>query len=332
MKRFHIFLCTVMVLVLLAGMLSLSGCEKAGAGLQKIRLNEVAHSIFYAPQYAAMELGYFEEEGIDLELTTGYGADKTTTALISGDADIGFMGPEATIYLYNEGCADYAVNFAQLTQRAGNFLVSREKIEDFQWEDLKGEEVIGGRPGGMPEMVFEYVLKKHNIDPKKDLNLVQNIDFANTSGAFVGGTGDFTVEFEPSATLIEEQGEGYVVASVGTESGYVPYTAYSTTKSYLETHKDLLSAFTRAIEKGQKYVNDHSSEEIAKVIAPQFTDTNVETITKIIDRYKEQDTYKTNTFFEEESFTLIQDILEEAGELDKRVDYNTLVVTEFSSK
>lgn len=332
MKRFHIFLCAVMLLVLITGAFSLAGCEKSEAGLQKVRLNEVAHSIFYAPQYVALELGYFEEGGIDLELATGYGADKTTTALISGDADIGFMGPEATIYLYNEGCADYAVNFAQLTQRAGNFLVSREKITDFKWEDLKGKEVIGGRPGGMPEMVFEYVLKKHNIDPKKDINLVQNIDFANTSGAFVGGTGDFTVEFEPSATLIEEQGAGYVVASVGTESGYVPYTAYSTTKSYLETHKDLLFAFTKAIEKGQKYVAEHTSEEIAKVIAPQFTDTDVETITKIIDRYKEQDTYKTNTFFEEESFTLIQDILEEAGELDKRVDYNTLVVTEFSSK
>lgn len=332
MKRFHIFLCAVMVLVFITGVFSMAGCEKSKSGLQKIRLNEVAHSIFYAPQYVAMELGYFEEEGIDLELTTGYGADKTTTALISRDADIGFMGPEATIYLYNEGCADYAVNFAQLTQRAGNFLVSREKIEDFQWEDLKGREVIGGRPGGMPEMVFEFVLKKHHIDPKKDLNLVQNIDFANTSGAFVGGTGDFTVEFEPSATLIEEQEAGYVVASVGTESGYVPYTAYSTTKSYLEAHKDLLSAFTKAIEKGQKYVAEHTSKEIAKVIAPQFTDTDVETITKIIDRYKEQDTYKTNTIFEEESFTLIQDILEEAGELDKRVDYNTLVVTEFSSK
>ena len=292
----------------------------------------MAHSIFYAPQYVAMELGYFEEEGIDLEVTTGFGADKVTTALISGDADIGFMGPEATIYLYNEGSEDYAVNFAQLTQRAGNFVVSRKKQDNFKWEELKGKEIIGGRPGGMPEMVFEYVLKKHGLDPKTDVNLVQNIDFANTSGAFVGGTGEYTVEFEPSATLIEEQGAGYVVASVGTESGYVPYTAYCAKKSYLDSHKELLTAFTRAIEKGQKYVKEHTPAEIAKIIAPQFKDTDEKTIEKIVKRYAEQDSYKETTYFEEDSFTLIQDILEEAGELEKRVEYNELVTTEFSTK
>lgn len=181
-------------------------------------------------------------------------------------------------------------------------------------------------------MVFEYVLKKHNIDPQKDVNLVQNIDFNNTSGAFVGGTGDYTVEFEPSATLIEQQKAGYVVASVGTESGYVPYTAYSVKKSYLESHKELLTAFTKAIEKGQKYVEEHTAEEIANVIAPQFKDTDKKTIQTIVERYAEQDSYKTNTYFEEDSFTLIQDILEEAGELDKRVEYDTLVTTDFSSK
>lgn len=332
MKKLRFLLCAGLTAALLAGTFCMTGCEKSKSDLTKVRLNEVAHSIFYAPQYVAMELGYFEEEGIDLELTTGFGADKVTTALISGDADIGFMGPEATIYLYNEGNKDYAVNFAQLTQRAGNFVVSRKKQDNFKWEDLKGKEVIGGRPGGMPEMVFEYVLKKHNIDPKKDVNLVQNIDFANTSGAFVGGTGDYTVEFEPSATLIEEQGAGYVVASVGTESGYVPYTAYSVTKSYLKDHKELLQAFTRAIEKGQKYVEDHTPAEIAQIIAPQFKDTDVKTIEKIVRRYAEQDSYKTNTYFEEDSFTLIQDILEEAGELEKRVDYKELVTTEFSTK
>lgn len=181
-------------------------------------------------------------------------------------------------------------------------------------------------------MVFEYVLKKHNINPQKDINLVQNIDFANTSGAFVGGTGDYTVEFEPSATLIEEQGAGYVVASVGTESGYVPYTAYSVTKSYLAEHKDVLQAFTRALEKGQKYVSEHTAQEVAKVIAPQFKDTDEETIETIVSRYMEQDTYKKTTYFEEESFTLIQDILEEAGELEKRVPYEELVTTEFSTE
>lgn len=333
-KRSRVICLLLLVIAVITVITGLSGCGQTSSSskLQKIRLNEVAHSIFYAPQYVAIEKGYFKEEGIDLDVTTGFGADKTTTALVSGDADIGFMGPEGTIYLYNEGCEDYAVNFAQLTQRAGNFVVSRKKTDTFQWEDLKGKEVIGGRIGGMPEMVFEYVLKKHNIDPKKDINLVQNIDFANTSGAFVGGTGDYTVEFEPSATLIEEQGAGYVVASVGTESGYVPYTAYCTTKSYLKDHKEILQAFTRAVEKGQQYVKDHTAAEIAEVIAPQFTDTDVKTIEKIVERYMEQDTYKENTYFEKDSFSLIQDILEEAGELEKRVDYGELVTTEFSKK
>ena len=304
----------------------------SGSAPVSVTLNEVAHSIFYAPQYVAIEKGYFEKEGIKLELTTGFGADKTATAVISGDADIAFMGPEATIYQFNEGNADYLINFAQLTQRAGNFVVSRNKEEDFQWENLKGKKVIGGRPGGMPEMVFEYVLKKHGMNPQKDIDLVQNIDFANTSGAFVSGKTDYTIEFEPSATLIEEQGAGYVVASVGKESGYVPYTAYSVKKSYLESHKELLEAFTRAIEKGQQYVNTHTPKEVAKVIAPQFKDTDRKTIEKIVKRYAEQDSYKENTKFEKESFVLIQDILEEAGELEKRVEYETLVTTEFSEK
>lgn len=331
-KKSTLIFTMVMTMCLIISIAGLSGCGTSTSSkkLETVRLNEVAHSIFYAPQYVAIEKGYFEEEGIDLKLDTGFGADKTTTALISGAADVGFMGPEATIYLYNEGCEDYAVNFAQLTQRAGNFVVSREKNDNFKWEDLKGKEIIGGRIGGMPEMVFEYVLKKHNIDPAKDIKLVQNIDFANTSGAFVGGTGDYTVEFEPSATLIEEQKAGYVVASVGTESGYVPYTAYCAQKSYIKDHKEILQAFTRAIEKGQQFVKEHSAADIAEVIAPQFPDTDVKTIEKILERYMEQDTYKENTRFEEESFNLIQDILEEAGELTKRVDYGTLVTKEFS--
>ncbi|MCD8018137.1 MAG: ABC transporter substrate-binding protein [Clostridiales bacterium] len=310
----------------------LVGCGGKKSDLTEVRLNEVAHSIFYAPQYVAMELGYFKGEGIDLQVDTGFGADKTATAVISGDADIAFMGPEATIYQYIEGNEDYFVNFAQLTQRAGNFVVSRTEDTDFEWEDLIGKEVIGGRAGGMPEMVLEYVLKKHNIDSETDLTLVQNIDFNNTSGAFIGGTGDYTVEFEPSATLIEEQGEGYVVASVGMESGYVPYTAYSVKKSFLEENRALLQAFTNAIEKGQKYVEEHTAAEVAKVIAPQFTDTDVETIEKIVERYANQDSYKTNTCFEEDSFTLLEDILEEAGELSERVPYEDLVTTEFSGK
>lgn len=307
------------------------GCQKTSS-LKKVTLNEVAHSIFYAPQYVAIELGYFEEEGIDLSVETGFGADKTMTAVISGDADIGFMGPEATIYQYQEGNRDYAVNFAQLTQRAGNFLISRENVKDFQWSDILGKDVIGGRKGGMPEMIFEYVLKKNGIDPDTDINMIQNIDFANTAGAFTGGTGDFTVEFEPNATALENEGAGYVVASLGTESGYVPYTTYCAKKSYLEKNSDIIEGFTRAIAKGQQYVNSHTAKEIAKVIAPQFKETSEKDLIKILNRYMEQDTYKENPVFDEDGYDLLQEILDEAGELKEKVPFETLVDNQYAEK
>lgn len=310
----------------------LAGCgKKQGSGTQ-ITLNEVAHSIFYAPQYVAYELGYFKEEGLDVTIETGFGADKTMTALISGDADIGFMGSEASIYQYNEGNEDYAINFAQLTQRAGNFLVGREENKQFQWSDLQGKQLIGGRKGGMPEMILEYVLKKNGLDPEKDVTLIQNVDFANTAGAFAGGTGDYTVEFEPNATSLEQQGTGYVVASLGIESGYVPYTAYCAKKSYIEKNPDIIEHFTKAIYKGQQYVQTHSPKEIAKVIKPQFPETDLDTLTSIVTRYAEQDTYKDNPVFSEESFALLQDILKEAGELSNPVDYSVLVNTDFANK
>ena len=298
----------------------------------KVTLNEVAHSIFYAPMYVAIEEGYFEEEGIDLTLVTGFGADKTMTAVLTGEADIGFMGSESTIYTYAGGTADYVINFAQLTQRAGNFLVSREPIDDFHWDMLKGKDVLGGRAGGMPEMVFEYILKKNNIDPKTDLSIDQSIDFGSTAAAFSGGQGDFTVEFEPHATSLEAKGDGYVVASLGEDSGYVPYTAFSAKKSFIETHPDVIQSFTNALQKGMDYVNSHSPEEIAKVISPQFEETPVETITAIVTRYYDQDTWKENLIFEEDAFTLLQNILEEAGELPARVPYDDLVTTDFAKE
>lgn len=254
------------------------------------------------------------------------------TALISGEADIGFMGPESSIYLYQEGNTDYAVNFAQLTQRAGNFLVSRESIDDFSWDMIKGKDLIGGRKGGMPQMILEYVLKSHGIDPEKDVNLVQNIDFANTSGAFTGGTADFTVEFEPSASLLEEQKAGYVVASLGVDSGYVPYTCFSAKKSYIEKNPEIIQSFTNAIQKGLDFVAEHDSEEIAKIIKPQFPDTDMELLTKIVERYASQDTFKENTVLEEDSFLLLENILDEAGELKEKVPYENLVDNQFAEK
>ena len=301
--------------------------------LSKVTLNEVAHSIFYAPQYVAIEEGYFEEEGLDLTLVTGFGADKTMTAVISGEADIGFMGAEASIYAYQEGATDPVMNFAQLTQRAGNFLVAKEEMPAFTWNDLKGKKVLGGRKGGMPEMVFEYILKNNGLDPETDLTIDQSIDFGSTAAAFTGDTSaDFTVEFEPSATLLEQEGTGYVVASLGTDSGYVPYTSYSAKASFLEDHPKTIQKFTNALQKGMNYVSTHSPEEIATVIAPQFPETDLATVTAIVTRYYQQDTWKDNLIFNEESFQLLQDILQDAGELSRRTEYTDLVTTSFAQK
>ena len=249
------------------------------------------------------------------------------TAVLSGSADIGFMGSEASIYTYNEGANDYVVNFAQLTQRAGNFLVAREEMPDFKWDDLKEKNVLGGRKGGMPEMVFEYILRQNGIDPAKDVNIDQSIDFGSTAAAFAENQGDFTVEFEPGATTLEKEGKGFVVASLGTDSGYVPYTAFSAKKSFMEKNPEVIQGFTNALQKGMDYVQQHKPEEIASVIAPQFKETDLDTVTTIITRYYEQDTWKENLIFEEESFDLLQDILEDAGELTKRAPSDDLVTT-----
>ena len=321
--------------VLLAGFLAcaaLCGCGKETSGRTPVTLYEVAHSIFYAPQYVAIELGYFQEEGIDLTLVNGAGADKVMTAMLAGDADIGFMGSEASIYTYVQGAEDYAVNFAQLTQRAGNFLVARQPDPDFTWQKLKGSRVLGGRAGGMPQMVFEYILKKNGIDPKTDLTIDQSIQFGLTAAAFTSDQSDYTVEFEPFATGLELEGNGYVVASLGTDSGYVPYTAYCAKKSYLAMHPDLIQRFTSALQKGMDYVNSHTAEEIAKTIQPQFSETPLENITKIVKRYQDQDTWKENLIFERSSFELLENILEEAGELQTRVPYENLVTTEFAER
>ena len=333
-KFLGLTLCAALITAMAAGCGSKkeSSQGSSSSATVKVTLNEVAHSIFYAPMYVAIEEGYFEEEGIDLTLVTGFGADKTMTAVLTGEADIGFMGSESTIYTYAGGTADYVINFAQLTQRAGNFLVSREPIDDFHWDMLKGKDVLGGRAGGMPEMVFEYILKKNNIDPKTDLSIDQSIDFGSTAAAFSGGQGDFTVEFEPHATSLEAKGDGYVVASLGEDSGYVPYTAFSAKKSFIETHPDVIQSFTNALQKGMDYVNSHSPEEIAKVISPQLEETPVETITAIVTRYYDQDTWKENLIFEEDAFTLLQNILEEAGELPARVPYDDLVTTDFAKE
>lgn len=313
---------------------TLCGCgkdTKEPSGLTKLTLNEVAHSIFYAPMYVAIENGYFTEAGLDVTLVTGYGADKVMAAVLSGEAEIGFAGCEASIYTYLEGASDQIVNFAQLTQRAGNFLVSREPIENFTWDMLIGQDVLGGRAGGMPEMVFEYILRKNGIQPS-EVNIDQSIDFGSTAAAFSSGQGSFSVEFEPHATALEQKGDGYIVASLGVDSGYVPYTGFFAKQSYLDANNDAVQAFTDALQKGMDYVNSHTAEETASVIAPQFAETDLDTITTIVNRYLTQDTWKTDLIFTEDAFLLLQNILEESGELPERVPYEDLVTTIYAEK
>lgn len=300
--------------------------------LTKVKVAEVAHSIFYIPQYVADAKGYFKEEGLEVEILLTAGADKVTAAVLSGDVNIGFCGSEATIYIYNQGEKDYLVNFAGLTKRDGSFIVSRKKIENFTLNDMKGKYVIGGRKGGMPEMTFEYTLKENGINPKTDLTIDTSIAFASMSGAFIGGTGDFVTLFEPQALQIESQGLGYVVASLGELGGVVPYTAYNAKKSYIENNPKVIEGFTKAIQKGLDFTYANSDEEIAKTIAPYFPDTSISDLTKIVKRYRDNDSWFKTTYIEEDAFNHIQDIMESAGELNKRAPYSDLVTNKYSKK
>lgn len=321
------------ILFLLTGFcLIFSGCTSKNENeLTTVRLNEVVHSIFYVPQYVAIEKGYFEEEGLNVELSVGQGADKSMSALISNSADIALLGTEAGIYVYNEGKEDYAVAFAQLTQRAGNFLVGREEMPNFKWSDLKNKTIIGGRNGGMPQMILEYILKNNNLELGKDIEVITNLEFTTTSGAFAAGTGDYTVEFEPSAYNLEKLGKGHVVASLGVDSGKVPYTVYMSTKSYIEENPEIIQKFTNAIYKAQIWTENHSEKEIAEVIAPHFKENSLDELEAIINRYKTQDTWKTTPIFDEQSFTLIQDIMDQSGELSKRIPYKDMINTSFAN-
>jgi len=297
---------------------------KEDDNLTTINLAEVSHTIFYAPQYAAIQNGYFEEEGMETNLILTPGADKVAAALLSKDADIGLSGSEATIYVYNGGEQDYLKTFAQLTQKDGSFLVSRTPIENFTLEDLRGKTVIGGRRGGMPEMTFEYVLRQNGMDPKTDLTIDTSVEFAAMGGAFIGGDDDFVTLFEPTALEVEQQGYGYVVASIGELGGVVPYTSYSARISFIEENPDLIAGFNRAVQKGLDYVHSHSDEEVAETILSFFPDTSLNDLTEVVGRYREIDAWPTTTSFTEESFNHLQDIMIDAGELEEKVPYSEL--------
>ena len=307
---------------------SLAACNKEK--METVRVAEVTHSIFYAPQYVAIEKGFFKEEGLNVELTLTPGGDKVMTALLSDGADIGLVGSETSIYVYAQGSSDPVINFAQLTQTDGTFLVSRNKIDDFTWDQLKGSTFLGQRKGGMPQMVGEFVLKKHGIDPHQDLNLIQNVDFANIPSAFASGTGDFVQLFEPQASVFEKEGRGYVIASFGAESGKVPYTTFMAKESFIKNNKEIVEKFTRAIYKAQQWVENNSAEEIAKTIQPHFQDTDLELIEMVVERYKNQNSYASDPIFDEEEWENLQDIMDEAGELPKRIDHSTIVNTDIA--
>lgn len=331
MKKNILYYCLFFILVfLMIGSLFLdfNHSKKNENKRTKVTLAEVAHTIFYAPQYVAIEKGYFKEVGIDIELILTAGADKVTAAVLSGDADIGFCGSEGTIYVYNAKEKDYLKTFAQLTQKDGSFLVSREKIDNFTLNDLKGKSVIGGRAGGMPEMTFEWALKQNGIDPKNDLEIDTSIAFAAMGGAFISGQGDFVTLFEPNALEIEQQGYGYVVASIGELGGVVPYTSYSARESYIEKNSDLISNFTKAIQKGLDFVHNSSDKEVAEAILSQFPDTSLNDLEKVVARYRKIDAWPKTTKFSEESFDHLQDIMIDNGVLNSKVSYDKLIYSE----
>ncbi len=327
-KIIYSIICILIIgMIFLLFMLDLNKGDNKKDNLEKIRVAEVAHTVFYAPQYAAISQGFFEEEGLDVELILTPGADKVTAAVLSGDAQIGFSGSEACIYVYNAGEKDYLKTFAQLTQKDGSFLVSRQKYDNFTLDDLKGKSVIGGRQGGMPEMTFEWALRQNNIDPINDLNIDTSIAFAAMSGAFIGGQGDFVTLFEPNALQIEKQGLGYVVASIGELGGVVPYTSYSARSSYLEKNPEIIEKFTRAIQKGLDYVHNSSDEEVANAILSFFPDTSLNDLAGVIERYRSIDAWPTTTKFSSESFYHLQEIMQAANELNSAVKYEDLIYT-----
>ncbi|REE68799.1 NitT/TauT family transport system substrate-binding protein [Paenibacillus taihuensis] len=328
MKKAFIVLTAIVVTLTLL----LAGCSGKKSEATKVRIGEVTRSIFYAPQYVAITNGFFKDEGLDVELTTTPGGDKTMSALLSGNIDVALVGSETSVYVSVQGSDDPIINFAQLTQTDGTFLISRAPIDNFDWNMLKGSKFLGQRKGGMPQMAGEFVLKKHGIDPHNDLELIQNVEFANIVPAFTSGDEQFVQLFEPSATMLEQQGKGYVVASFGTESGHLPYTAYMTKSTYMKKNADTVQKFTNAVYRGQLWVQEHSVNEIADAVAPFFPDTDIELIRGVVKRYKDQGSFATDPIIDSTEWANLQDIMMQAGELKEAADFNKLVDNSYAEK
>ena len=334
MKRKIIMLIVIfLVIAIIAGIATYQkNNKKTDTDATVIKMNEVTRSVFYAPQYVAINNGYFKDYNIEIDLTTGQGADAVMTSVLSGESQIGFAGPEASIYVYNEGKEDYTQVFAQLTKRDGSFLVSKEKNDNFNWNDLKGKTVIPGRKGGVPYMTLEYVIKQKGLNPKTDLKLDDSIKFDLLASAFTSGTADYVTLFEPTASNIQKLGKGYIVASVGKEAGEIPYTAYFAKKSYIQNNEKMIQEFTNAIYKGQKWVKDHTAKEIAEAIQSFFPDTDLELLATAIQSYKDIDAWNETPVLKEESFNKLQDVISEAGELKQKAPYDKIVNNNYAYK
>lgn len=331
MKKIVLTIIFVIILIaIIAGMIFIKNSNNAQSDLKLIKVNEVTRSVFYAPQYVAISNGFFKDNGIEIELSTGQGADSVMTAVLSNQCDIGFAGPEASIYVYNEGKEDYTQVFAQLTKKDGSFLVAKNDTDNFSWQDLKGKTVIPGRKGGVPYMTLEYVLRKNGIDPKKDVVLDDSIKFDLMAGAFTSGDADYVTLFEPTASLTQNQGKGYIVASVGQEAGEIPYTAYFAKKSYIENNEETIQGFTNAIYEGQKWVASHDSKEIAEKIQEFFPDTDLDLLSTVIQNYKDIDAWNDTPILKEESFNRLQEVMTLAGELENTAPYDKIVNNNFA--
>ena len=332
MKKYLIGLSILIVIIIVTVSMIITKTTKSNDEMQTIRVSEVTRSVFYAPQYIAISEGFFEKNGLDIELTTGQGADKVMTAVLSDQCDIGFAGPEASIYVYNEGKQDYTEVFAQLTKKDGSFLVSKDNETNFSWENLKGKTIIPGRKGGVPYMTLEYVIKKNGMNPQTDMVLDDSIKFDLMAGAFTGGEAEYVTLFEPTASLVEQEGKGYIVASVGEAAGEIPYTAYFAKKSYIEQNEDIVQKFVNSIYEGQKWVKEHSSREIAESIASFFPDSDIELLEKVIQRYKDIDVWNDTPVLESQSFELLQTVMQEAGELSQKAPYDKVVNNKYANE
>lgn len=325
MKRFTALIFAIAVSI------GLLGCSKDEKGLERVKVSEVTRSVFYAPSYVAMSQGFFEEEGLDIELSTGQGADKVMTSVLSNDVDIGFSGPEAAIYVYNEGRDNHPVIFAQVTKRDGSFIIGREN-EEFSFEKMRGKKILGGRKGGVPEMTLEYVLKNNGLTPNEDIEVDTSIQFALMAGAFSGGEGDYVTLFEPAASLLESEGKGYILASVGEKSGEIPYTCYYADKRYIEENKDIIDSFVRALYKGQKWVKEHSAKEIAESIKDFFPDSDIELLEKVTQRHKDIDAFMYSPNVSKEGFDRLFEVMKGAGVIDKEIPFEEIVDNSFAER